>query len=189
MQPAQPYPQQPAAQYAQPAAHYAQPAAQPVQHAAPDVAAAPVAVAPATGQMAVNVTRTKNNYKWLASGETVVSDVSGLLGFVSPNPLLRTIIAITRTFAAICGFREKASLVVTNNRVVVDVRKYILWVIESGCDTITINKANEILTGYNSTLLIFKKRYISVDNYLIGVKGKVTQQDLEGMSTVLQSMI
>ena len=86
--------QPPQQQYAQPAAQpqYAQQVAAPV--AAAPVAFEPVAVAPAAGQMAVNVPTGKGNYKWLASGETVITEVTGQLGFTSPNPLTRMLVGI-----------------------------------------------------------------------------------------------
>jgi len=181
--------QAPQQQYAQPAAQpqYAQQAAAPV--AAAPVTLAPVAVAPAAGQMVVNVPTGKGNYKWLASGETVITEVTGQLGFTSPNPLTRMLVGIMKVVAAICGSREKASLVVTNNRVVIDVRKISFYILETGCDTITINKCSTITTGFNSSLLIFKKRYIAVDGNLVGVKSGASQQDLEAMSVVLQGVL
>ena len=39
--------------------------------------------------MAVTTSVSTGNYKWLAQGETVRADVSGIMGFVNPNPLLR----------------------------------------------------------------------------------------------------
>jgi len=180
--------QPPQQQYAQPAAQpqYAQPAAQP-QYAQP--AAQPQYAQQAAGQMAVNVPTGKGNYKWLASGETVITEVTGLLGFTSPNPLTRMLVGLMRMIAAILGSREKASLVVTNNRVVIDVRKFSFYILETGCDTITITKSSTITTGFNSSLLIFKKRYIAIDGNLIGVKSGASQQDLEAMSVVLQGVL
>jgi hypothetical protein len=181
--------QPPQQQYAQPAAQpqYAQQVAAPV--AAAPVAFEPVAAAPAAGQMAVNVPTGKGNYKWLASGETVITEITGLLGFTSPNPMVRMLVGLMRLIAAILGSREKASLVITNNRVVIDVRKFSFYILETGCDTITITRSSMITTGFNSSLLIFKKRYIAIDGNLIGVKSGASQQDLEAMSVVLQGVL
>ena len=90
---------------------------------------------------------------------------------------------------AICGFKQKAKLIVTNKRTIVDVRNYSLWVLEKGIDTITINKANLITTGYNSSLFIFKKRYISIDNILIGADRKYSQIDIESASSQIQLVV
>ena len=98
-----------------------------------------------------------NEYSWLSKGEIIKSEIHGILEYTSPNPILRMINSLVLLFMAICGFKQKAKLIVTNKRTIVDVRNYSLWVLEKGIDTITINKANLITTGYNSSLFIFKK--------------------------------
>ena len=59
-----------------------------------------------------------------------------------------------------------------------DIRNYSLYFFESGTDMINVNRASTITTGFNSTLLIFKKRYISIDNMTIGTDRKFPQKAL-----------
>jgi len=100
--------------------------------------------------------------------------------------MLMSIIAL---IMAIFGFRNKATLVVTDRRVVLDTRAYSLWILEKGSDTTTINKAALLTTGYNSTLFIFKKRYIAVDGIQIGVKRSFSQSDLEEMAIMIGEVL
>ena len=130
-----------------------------------------------------------NEYSWLSKGEIIKSEIHGILEYTSPNPILRMINSLVLLFMAICGFKQKAKLIVTNKRTIVDVRNYSLWVLEKGIDTITINKANLITTGYNSSLFIFKKRYISIDNILIGADRKYSQIDVEAASSQIQLVV
>jgi hypothetical protein len=44
---------------------------------------------------------------------------------------------------------------------------------------VNVIRADAITTGFNSTLLIFKKRYISIDNMVIGTDRKFSQTTLE----------
>jgi len=141
----------------------------------------PVAAAPQT----ISV----KGHTWLQQGEQVRLKVDGILGFSSPNPLLRAFMSIAIALMAIIGFRNKASLIITDRRVVLDTRAYSLWVLEKGSDTTTIVKASTITTGYNSSLFIFKKRYISVDSIEIGVKRNFTQGDLEAMSQMIKQVL
>ena len=62
---------------------------------------------------------------------------------------------------------------------IMDIRNYSLYFFESGTDMIYVNRASTITTGFNSTLLIFKKRYISIDNMTIGTDRKFPQKALE----------
>tara|TARA_B100001778_G_scaffold333020_1_gene340629 strand:+ start:937 stop:1509 length:573 start_codon:yes stop_codon:yes gene_type:complete len=181
-QPQQPYPQQPMTATHQQAAIPQQPTMQIQQPAIATQSAQPQA-------MAVTTSVSTGNYKWLAQGETIRADVSGIMGFVNPNPLLRMIVAVATFVMLIIGFRAKASLVITNHRVVLDVRNYALWIIETGCDTITLTKPREIVTGFNSTLLIFKKKYIGVDNYLVGVKSNTSMTEIESMATLIKDHV
>ena len=128
-------------------------------------------------------------YTWMEQGEQVRLKVDGLLGFSSPNPILRMVMSISITLSAIIGFRKKASLIVTDRRVVLDTRSYSFWVLEKGSDTTTVVKANSITTGYNASLFIFKKRYISVDSIEIGAKRNFTQGDLEAMSQMIKHVL
>ena len=130
-----------------------------------------------------------NEYSWLSKGEIIKSEIHGILEYTSPNPILRMINSLMLLIKAICGFKQKAKLIVTNKRTIVDVRNYSLWVLEKGIDTITINKATLITTGYNSSLFIFKKRYISIDNILIGADRKFSQIDVELAASQIQLIV
>ena len=70
-----------------------------------------------------------------------------------------------------------------------DIRNYSLYFFESGTDMITVIKANTVTTGFNSTLLIFKKRYISIDNMVIGTDRKFSQTLLEEASKNIQRLL
>ena len=173
-------------------ATYQQPAANPAfEQPAPAVQAAPAAPAVQAAPAAQAVPQTTGNkqYPWLRGGENVRMEVKGLLGFSASNPIVRIMVSLMLTIMAICGFRQKATMVVTNQRLVIDTRAYALWVVEKGSDAITIFRADDIVTGYNSSLLIFKKRYIEVGGYQIGVNRNHTQADLENMSVMIQEVL
>ena len=164
-----------------------------IQHPSPQPQAAPAyaqPVAQAAPQAAAPQQHVSSGgYSWLQHGEQVKLKVDGILGFSSPNPLLRMFMSIMITLMAIIGFRNKASLIVTDRRVVLDTRAYSLWILEKGSDTTTIAKATHITTGYNSSLFIFKKRYIAIDNIEIGCKRNFTQGDLEAMSQLIEQVL
>jgi len=178
-----PSPQQPA--YAQQPATtaYAQPAAV----AAPTQIPASVAAAPMAATTQTIAVTAGGEFSWLAPGEVISKKVTGLLGFSSPNPLLRMVMALMTLIMAICGFRMKATFIVTNQRVVLDTRSFSLWILENGSDTTTITKASSITTGYNSSFFIFKKRYIAVDAMMIGVKRSYSQTELEDMAALIKN--
>ena len=104
---------------------------------------------------------------------------AGILEYTTANPILRIINSIALLFMSILGFKQKVKLIVTNKRVIMDIRNYSLYFFESGTDMINVNRASTITTGFNSTLLIFKKRYISIDNMTIGTDRKFPQKALE----------
>ena len=118
-------------------------------------------------------------YSWMEAGEVVTDEFSGILEYTTPNPILRIINSIAILFMSILGFKQKVKLIVTNQRVIMDIRNYSLYVFESGTDMVNVIRADAITTGFNSTLLIFKKRYISIDNMIIGTDRKFSQTTLE----------
>jgi hypothetical protein len=128
-------------------------------------------------------------YPWMESGEVVKSEVSGILEYTTPNPILRIINSIVLFVLSLLGFKQKVKLIVTNQRVIMDIRNYSLYFFESGTDMITVIKANTVTTGFNSTLLIFKKRYISIDNMVIGTDRKFSQTLLEEASKNIQRLL
>lgn len=142
----------------------------PVQQQAPVADAAPISVA---------VSALGTSYPWMEAGEVVTDECSGILEYTTPNPILRIINSIALLFLSILGFKQKVKLIVTNQRVIMDIRNYSLYFFESGTDMINVNRVNLITTGFNSTLLIFKKRYISLDNMTIGTDRKFSQKALE----------
>mgnify|MGYP003975120337 FL=1 len=166
-----------------------------IQHPSPQpqTHTQPVAAAPQAYQQQPVAATPQNvptgGFTWLQQGEQVKLKVDGILGFSSPNPLLRMFMSIMIALMAIIGFRNKASLIVTDRRVVLDTRAYSLWILEKGSDTTTIVKATNITTGYNSSLFIFKKRYISIDSIEIGTKRNFTQSDLETMSHLIEQVL
>jgi hypothetical protein len=118
-------------------------------------------------------------YPWMESGEVVTDEFSGILEYTTSNPILRIINSIAMLFMSILGFKQKVNLIVTNRRVIMDIRNYSLYIFESGTDMVNVIRADAITTGFNSTLLIFKKRYISIDNMVIGTDRKFSQTTLE----------
>ena len=156
-----------------------------MQHPTPQPAAPIHAQPTAAAPQAIS----SGGYTWMEQGEQIRLKVDGILGFSSPNPLLRMFMSIAITLSAIFGFRKKASLIVTDRRVVLDTRAFSLWVLEKGSDTTTIIKANSVTTGYNASLFIFKKRYIAVDSIEIGAKRNFTQRDLEAMSQMIKQVL
>lgn len=118
-------------------------------------------------------------YPWMEAGEVVTDEFSGILEYTTSNPILRVINSIAMLFMSILGFKQKVKLIVTNQRVIMDIRNYSLYLFESETDMVNVIRADAITTGFNSTLLIFKKRYISIDNMVIGTDRKFSQTTLE----------
>ena len=141
--------------------------------------AAPAAPAAEAAPISVAVSALGTSYSWMEADEVVTDECTGILEYTTPNPILRIINSIALLFMSILGFKQKVKLIVTNKRVVMDIRNYSLYFFESGTDMITVNRADTITTGFNSTLLIFKKRYISIDNMTIGTDRKFPQKALE----------
>jgi hypothetical protein len=127
----------------------------------------------------VSVPASSGKYPWMESGEVVTDEFSGILEFTTPNPILRIINSIAILLMSILGFKQRVQLIVTNQRVMMDIRNYSLYLFESGTDMINVLRADAITTGFNSTFLIFKKRYISIDNMVIGTDRKFSQTTLE----------
>ena len=118
-------------------------------------------------------------YPWMDAGEVVTDEFSGILQYTASNPIIRIINSIFILFMSILGFKQKVKLIVTNQRIIMDIRNYSLYIFESGTDMVNVIHAETITTGFNSTLLIFKKRYISIDNMVIGTDRKFSQTALE----------
>ena len=127
----------------------------------------------------VSVAASSGKYPWMEAGEVVTDEFSGILEFTTPNPILRIINSIAILLMSILGFKQRVQLIVTNQRVMMDIRNYSLYLFESGTDMINVLRADAITTGFNSTFLIFKKRYISIDNMVIGTDRKFSQTTLE----------
>ena len=148
----------------------------PIDAAAPAAPAAPAAEA---APISVAVSALGTSYSWMEADEVVTDECTGILEYTTANPILRIINSIALLFMSILGFKQKVKLIVTNKRVIMDIRNYSLYFFESGTDMINVNHASTITTGFNSTLLIFKKRYISIDNMTIGTDRKFPQKSLE----------
>ena len=127
----------------------------------------------------VSQVTSKKQYAWMDNDESVTDEFSGILEHTNPNPILRIINSMMMLVMSLIGFKQKVTLIVTNKRVIMDIRNYTLYLFESGTDMVTLIRADKVTTGFNSTLLIFKKRYISIDDMLIGTDRKFSQESLE----------
>lgn len=144
---------------------------------APETQEAPVEITPSP--VAAAPVASAGTYAWMDPGEVVTDECSGMLEYTTSNPILRIINSIAMLFMSILGFKQKVKLIVTNQRVIMDIRNYSLYIFESGTDMVNVIRADTITTGFNSTLIIFKKRYISIDNMIIGTDRKFSQSALE----------
>ena len=144
---------------------------------APETQEAPVEITPSP--VAATPVASGGTYAWMDPGEVVTDECSGMLEYTTSNPILRIINSIAMLFMSILGFKQKVKLIVTNQRVIMDIRNYSLYIFESGTDMLNVIRADTITTGFNSTLIIFKKRYISIDNMVIGTDRKFSQTALE----------
>ena len=68
-------------------------------------------------------------YPFLASNEKVLLEMRGIVGIAVANPLFRLVYAIFEIIALIFGFRTIATLIVTDQRAIINSKTYLFWVL------------------------------------------------------------
>ena len=120
------------------------------------------------------VAETKPSYPFLASNEKVLMEMRGIVGIAVANPVVRLFYAIGEICALILGFRNIATLIVTDQRAIIHSRSYVLWVFESRRDFTTFlpgGSAN-VSSGYAAGFLwFFKKSFVRINYLDFGARG------------------
>ena len=120
------------------------------------------------------VAETKPSYPFLASNEKVLIEMRGIVGIAVANPVVRLFYAIGEICALILGFRNIATLIVTDQRAIINSRSYVLWVFESRRDFTTFlpgGSAN-VSSGYAAGFLwFFKKSFVRINYLDFGARG------------------
>lgn len=120
------------------------------------------------------IAETKPSYPFLASNEKVLMEMRGIVGIAVANPVVRLFYAIGEICALILGFRNIATLIVTDQRAIIHSRSYVLWVFESRRDFTTFlpgGSAN-VSSGYAAGFLwFFKKSFVRINYLDFGARG------------------
>lgn len=120
------------------------------------------------------VAETKPSYPFLATNEKVLMEMRGIVGIAVANPVVRLFYAIGEICALILGFRNIATLIVTDQRAIIHSRSYVLWVFESRRDFTTFlpgGSAN-VSSGYAAGFLwFFKKSFVRINYLDFGARG------------------
>ena len=113
-------------------------------------------------------------HPFLASNERVLMEMRGIVGIAVANPVVRLFYAIGEICALILGFRNIATLIVTDQRAIINSRSYVLWVFESRRDFTTFlpgGSAN-VSSGYAAGFLwFFKKSFVRINYLDFGARG------------------
>tara|TARA_Y100001970_G_scaffold125523_1_gene155312 strand:- start:4127 stop:4567 length:441 start_codon:yes stop_codon:yes gene_type:complete len=115
-----------------------------------------------------------SGHSFLASNEKILMEMRGIVGVAVANPIFRLIYAIGELLALLIGFRNIATLIVTDQRVIINSKRYILWIFEAGKEFTTFlpgGSAN-VSSGYSAGLLwFFKKSFVRINDLAFGARG------------------
>ena len=125
------------------------------------------------------VSNTKSAHSFLASNEKVLMEMRGIIGLAVANPIFRLIFAIGEILALIVGFRNIATLIVTDQRAIINSKRYMLWVFEVGKEFTTFlpGGASNVSSGYSTGFLwFFKKSFVRINDLDFGARGHTTDE-------------
>tara|TARA_B100000945_G_scaffold288058_1_gene260093 strand:+ start:711 stop:1151 length:441 start_codon:yes stop_codon:yes gene_type:complete len=128
---------------------------------------------------AAAVAKTKPKYPFIASNEKILMEMRGIVGLAVANPIIRFIYAIGEICALIIGFRNIATLIVTDQRAIITSKSFMLWVFEAKRDFTTFlpGGALNISSGYSAGFLwFFKKSFVRINMLDFGARGHTTEE-------------
>tara|TARA_B100000029_G_scaffold123088_1_gene116653 strand:- start:571 stop:1011 length:441 start_codon:yes stop_codon:yes gene_type:complete len=123
---------------------------------------------------AAAVAETKPEYPFLASNEKVLMEMRGIVGLAAANPVIRLVYAIWEIIGLLVGFRNIATLIVTDQRAIINSRTWIFWVFEANRDFTTFlpGGALNVSSGYAAGFLwFFKKSFVRINHLDFGARG------------------
>ena len=137
------------------------------------------------------VAETKPSYPFLASNEKVLMEMRGIVGIAVANPVVRLFYAIGEICALILGFRNIATLIVTDQRAIIHSRSYVLWVFESRRDFTTFlpgGSAN-VSSGYAAGFLwFFKKSFVRINYLDFGARGHTIDECSKAANLIFSTL-
>ena len=125
------------------------------------------------------VSETRTNYPFLATNEKILLEMRGIVGLAVANPVVRLFYAIGEILALLVGFRNIATLIVTDQRAIINSRSYVFWVFEARRDFTAFlpgGSAN-VSSGYAAGFLwFFKKSYVRINHLDFGARGHTVDE-------------
>ena len=125
------------------------------------------------------VSETKTNYPFLATNEKILLEMRGIVGLAVANPIVRLFYAIGEILALLVGFRNIATLIVTDQRAIINSRSYVFWVFEASRNFTTFlpgGSAN-VSSGFAAGFLwFFKKSFVRINHLDFGARGHTVEE-------------
>ena len=125
------------------------------------------------------VSETRTNYPFLATNEKILLEMRGIVGLAVANPVVRLFYAIGEILALLVGFRNIATLIVTDKRAIINSRSYVFWVFEASRNFTTFlpgGSAN-VSSGFAAGFLwFFKKSFVRIIHLDFGARGHTVEE-------------
>ena len=125
------------------------------------------------------VSETRTNYPFLATNEKILLEMRGIVGLAVANPIVRLFYAIGEILALLVGFRNIATLIVTDQRAIINSRSYVFWVFEASRNFSTFlpgGSAN-VSSGFAAGFLwFFNKRFVRINHLDFGARGHTVDE-------------
>ena len=125
------------------------------------------------------VSETRTNYPFLATNEKILLEMRGIVGLAVANPVVRLFYAIGEILALLIGFRNIATLIVTDQRAIINSRSYVFWVFEASRNFTTFlpgGSAN-VSSGFAAGFLwFFKKSFVRINHLDFGARGHTVDE-------------
>jgi len=106
-------------------------------------------------------------------------EMRGIVGIAVANPVIRLVYAIGEILALIVGFRNIATLIVTDQRAIINSRSYVFWVFEASRNFTTFlpgGSAN-VSSGFAAGFLwFFKKSFVRINHLDFGARGHTVEE-------------
>ena len=125
------------------------------------------------------ISETRTNYPFLATNEKILLEMRGIVGLAVANPVVRLFYAIGEILALLVGFRNIATLIVTDQRAIINSRSYVFWVFEASRNFTTFlpgGSAN-VSSGFAAGFLwFFKKSFVRINHLDFGARGHTVEE-------------
>ena len=125
------------------------------------------------------ISETRTNYPFLATNEKILLEMRGIVGLAVANPVVRLFYAIGEILALLVGFRNIATLIVTDQRAIINSRSYVFWVFEASRNFTTFlpgGSAN-VSSGFAAGFLwFFKKSFVRINHLDFGARGHTVDE-------------